>query len=183
MGSHFVALLGADRKAAGRRMWTMLAIAILLALPAYYLMPWQGLLAHGLALLAGLLAGNLWTRRRVARYEASLRGTWKSWMRWSAASESVPETYRRVTGRSQRNFPYWMAAGLTLLWALEVGLLLLAFKDTEATWVALPVLCLNGLLPGLAVAHYAHMRKWLRQFADSVADMVQTGEIGVWGVL
>lgn len=161
----------------------MLVVAVLLAAPAYFLMPWEGLAAHGLAVLAGLLGGHIWSRRRVALYEASLRGTWKSWMRWSVASESVPETYRRVIGRSVRNVPYWMAAGLTTLWVLEVGLLVLAFQDTQAPWVALPVIALNGILPGVLITHYAQMRRWLHEFADSVSDMVQTGEIGVWGVL
>lgn len=183
VGSHFVALLGADRQAAGRRALTMLVVAGLLTVPAYFLYPWQGLLAHGVAVLAGLLAGNLWSRRRAARYEASLRGTWKSWMRWSVACESVADVHRRVTGRNSRNLPYWLAAGLTLLWALEVGLFLLAFQDTAATWVALPVVFLNGLLPGALVAYYASMRRWVRQLSDSVADLVAAGELGVWGVL
>ena len=183
VGSQFLAILGADGKAAGRRMATMLVVAVLLAVPAYFLLPWQGLLAHVLGVLAGLLAGNLWCRRKTATYEASLRGTWKSWMRWAVACESVPEVHRRVTGRNARNGPYLLAAVLTLLWATEVGLLLLAFKDTTATWVALPVILLNGFLPGALVAYYARLRVWVRELADSVADLVASGEIGVWGVL
>lgn len=178
-----MAILGADRRSAARRVLVMAFVAVLLAVPAYFLFPWQGLLAHALAVLAGLLGGALWSRRRVARYEASLRNTWKSWMRWSVASESVPELYRRVTGRSQRNAPYVWAATLVLLWALEVTLLLVAFQDTQATWVAFPVIALNGLIPGLMVAHFAHLRRWVRELADSVSDMVAAGELGVWGVL
>jgi hypothetical protein len=183
VGSHFVAVLGADRQAASRRAAVMALVGVLLTIPAYFLYPWQGLVAHLIAVLAGLLAGNLLAKSQVRRYEASLRGTWKSWMRWSVASQSVGEIYHRVTGRSQRNRPYLLAGALTALWALEVGLLLLAFQDTSATWMALPIIFLNGLLPGLLVSFHLHLRHWVRQFADSVSDMVAAGEIGVWGVL
>lgn len=183
VASHFVHLLGADQRASGRRAVVMLVVLLALAVPAYFLYPWQGLLVHAVAALVGLLAGQLFSRRRVAAYEGSLRGTWKSWMRHSVAAESVPELYRRVMGKGHRNAPWLAAAGLTILWVLEVALLLLAFQKTDASPLAFPVIALNGLLPAFLLVHYAHLRSWMRGFAESVTDLVDSGEIGVWGVL
>ncbi len=183
MASHFVTILGADRAHAHRRAGIMLAVTLLMAIPAYLILPWQGLLVHALAAVAGVVVGNLWSRRRSRALEGSLRGTWKSWMRWSVASESVPEIHRRVTGKSSRNAPWWTAAFLTLLWALEVGLLALAFADAESASWAIPVLVLNGLVPAVILGYYLHQRGWVAELAESVADLVKAGEIGVWGVL
>jgi hypothetical protein len=183
VASHFVHLLDADQQACRRRRNVMLAVVVLLAVPAYVLYPWQGLLVHAVAALVGLLVGQLFSRRRVTAYEASLRGTWKSWMRFSVASESVPELYRRVQGKGTRNLPWLFAAALTFLWAVEVALLLLAFQDTEPSAWAFPVVALNGLLPAFLLVHYARLGTWIRGFKDSVSDLVDSGEIGVWGVL
>ena len=183
VASHFVHLLDADQRACRRRTVVMLVVTLLLAIPAYLLYPWQGLLVHLVAALVGLLAGQLFTRRRVGAYEASLRGTWKSWMRFSVAAESVPELYRRVQGKGTRNLPWLAAAWLTVLWVVEVALLLLAFQDTEPSAWAFPVIALNGLLPAFLLIHYARLRSWMRGFAASVSDLVDSGEIGVWGVL
>lgn len=183
MASHFVTILGADRAHAGRRAVVMLVVTLLLALPAYLIFPWQGLVVHLLAAVAGVIVGNLWSRRRARTFERSLRGTWKSWMRWSVGCESLPEIHRRVNGQSGRNLPWWAAAGLTLLWALEVGLLALAFTDTQSVAWAIPVLILNGLVPAALVGFYLHQKGWVTDLADSVSDMVKSGEIGVWGVL
>jgi hypothetical protein len=183
VASHFVQLLGADVQACRRRAVVLGILAMVLALPAYFIYPWQGLVVHAVAVLIGLLAGQVWSRRRTAAYETSVRGTWKSWMRHSVASESVPELYRRVRGKGMRNLPWATAAALTLLWALEVGLLLLAFQDTDPSLLAFPVLFLNGILPAFLLVHYIHLKSWTRGFAESVTDLVDAGEIGVWGVL
>ena len=183
MASHFVHLLDADVRACRRRFAVLLAVLLILALPAYLIYPWQGLLVHAVAAVVGLLVGQLASRRRTAAYEASLRGDWKAWMRFAIAAESVPELHRRVQGKAQRNLPWLAAAGLTALWALELGLLLLAFQKTDPTAWSFPVIALNGLLPALLLVHYAHLRTWMRGFAESVADLVDSGEIGVWGVL
>lgn len=176
-------LLGSDRRTAGRRGVTLLVVTLLLAVPAYFIAPWQGLVVHALGAVAGLILGNLASRRRVHRYEASLRGTWKAWMRWSAACESVPEVHRRVMGKSGRNLPWWTAALLTALWALEVGLLALAFANEGSLAWAIPVLALNGLVPAAFAAHYVHLKGWVAELGESLSDLVKSGEIGVWGVL
>ena len=176
-------LLAADVRIDRRRTLVLLLATLLLAVPAYLIYPWQGLLVHAVAALVGMLVGQLYTRRRVKAYEASLRGTWKSWMRHSVAAESLPELYLRVRGRSVRNRPWLAAAALTFLWAVEVGLLALAFQDSDPTVWAFPVIALNGLLPAFLCVHYARLGGWTKGFAASVTDLVDSGEIGVWGVL
>lgn len=183
VASHFVQLLDADVRLSGRRAVILLLVTLLFAVPAYLIYPWQGALVYGIAVLVGLLAGQLFTRRRVRAYEASLRGTWKAWMRFSVAAESVPELYLRVRGKSARNRPWVAAACLTILWALEVGLLVLAFQEETPGVLAFPVIALNGLTLAFFMVHYARLRSWMRGFASSVSDLVDAGEIGVWGVL
>lgn len=183
VASHFMDLLGADRATAGRRALVLFVVTALLAVPAYFIAPWQGLAVHALGAVLGLVVGNLASRRKVRAYEASLRGTWKSWMRWSAACESVPEVHRRVLGKSGRNLPWWTAALLAALWALELGLLALAFANEGSLAHAIPVLALNGLVPAAFAAHYAHLKGWVRELGESLGDLVKSGEIGVWGVL
>jgi hypothetical protein len=183
VASHFMDLLGTDRATSGRRAIVLLVVTLLLALPAYFIAPWMGLAVHALAAVAGLIVGNIVSRRRVKTYESSLRGTWKSWMRWSAACESVPEVHRRVQGTSSRNIPWWTAALLTTLWALEVGLLALAFANEGSLGYAIPVLALNGLLPAAFAAHYLHLKGWVAELGESLGDLVKSGELGVWGVL
>lgn len=183
VASHFVTILGADRAHAGRRAAVLGVVTVLLAIPAYFILPWQGLVVHVLAAVAGVILGNLWSRRRSQALERSLRGTWKAWMRWSVACESVADVHRRVTGKSGRNLPWWTAAGLTLLWALEVGLLALAFANAESAAWAIPVLAFNGLVAAFVLGHALHKRGWVAELSDSLQDMLKSGEIGVWGVL
>jgi hypothetical protein len=183
VASHFVQLLDADVRIGSRRTWVLLTVTLLLAVPAYLLYPWQGLLVHAVAALVGFLGGQLYTRRRVEGYEASLRASWKAWMRHSVAAESVPELYRRVRGKTVRNRPWVAAAALTFLWAVEVGLLALAFQDSDPTVWAFPVIALNGVVPAFLCVHSARVRGWTKDFAASVTDRIASGEIGVWGVL
>ncbi len=159
------------------------ALALALAAPAYYIFPWQGVVVHFGAAVLGLLVGHLWAAGKARRYEASLRGTWAQWMRFAVSCETVAEVHRKVEGRSGRNRVYLAAAGLTFLWALEVALLFLAFQDTAEAAFALPVLALNGLLSGALAGHALRMASWTRTFRASMAELVESGEVGVWGVV
>lgn len=182
VASHFMDLLGAEHATSRRRSIVLLVVVLLLAAPAFLIAGWQGLVVHALGALAGIIVGNLRTRSRVTRYEGSLRATWKAWMRWSMSSESVPEVHRRVHGHPRRNLPWWTAALLTTSWALEVGLLALAFANEGTLAWAVPVLVLNGLVPAAFAGHFLRLGGWVRQLKQSLTDLVQDGELGVWGV-
>jgi hypothetical protein len=177
-------LLGADRTAARRQATVMAVLAVLLAVPAYLLAsPWQGPAVHVLAALFGVLLGLVAARRRAGAFEASLRAGWTQWMRFSVASDSVPEIHRRVSGRSSRNLPYRFAVALLVAWALELLLLVIALRGETSLATSLPVLAYNGLLAGTLFGYFLHRGRWTREFGESVKELVESGEIGLWGVL
>jgi membrane associated rhomboid family serine protease len=176
-------LLGADRSAARRQVIVMAVLAVLLVAPAYYLLPWEGAAAHVGAVVVGAALGLVVARARAGRYEQSLRSTWTQWMRYSVASESIPEIYRRVGGKSSRNLPYRFAIVLLVAWAVEVLLLVLAFRDETSAVMAVPAIAYNGLLAGGLLGYFIHRGRWTREFSASVRELVESGEIGLWGVL
>ena len=152
---------------------------------AYVLIPgWQGVATHAGALAVGVLAGILTGRSRIRRYEQSIRGTWTQWMRYAMAADSLPEIFRKVRGRSGRNLPILYAAILTVVWGAEVGLIVLAVAGSQSAGIAFagPVLAFNGLLAGVLVGHFAVIGRWMTTFGASVTELVQSGEINVWGL-
>jgi hypothetical protein len=183
VASHFVQMLRGDRRHLRRRVVVLLVVAALLAAPAYFLWPWQGLLVHAIALLAGFLAGHLATRKKTRTYESSLRASWNSWMKYAVACESLTDVHRRVGGRRLAWRPAAMAGWLTVLWAVEVILLAIAFQEEAAAVLAAPVILLNGGLVGFLFAQDRLLAAWTSELEDSVEDLVASGELGVWGVI
>jgi hypothetical protein len=186
VASHFLNILAADARSARTKVVVATILGLGLFGLAYILAPpWQGVAVHAGALLVGGLVGLLAARSRIRRYEQSIRGTWTQWMRYAVAAETVPEVYRKVRGRSGRNLPILYAAVLTVVWGAEVGLLVLALaaKQDLGLVVVAPVIAFNGLLAGSMVGHFAVMRRWMGTFAASVKELVETGEINVWGLV
>lgn len=187
MASHFLQILGADRRSARTKVAVGILLALALGAAAYALAPkpdWQGLAIHGGAVAAGLLLGWALGRSRVRRYEESIRGTWTQWMRYAVAAESVPEIHRKVRGKSGRNLPFLYAATLFLLWGSQIALLVLALAADQDTGIVLaaPVIAFNGLLAGGIVAYFLVIASWTATFAASVTDLVESGEINMWGL-
>lgn len=181
--SRFLEVLASDQGLAARRtvLWAIVGVA--LAIPAWFLWPPWGVAVHGGGVLLGLLAGLQVSRRATQGYEDSIRGEWTHWMRFAMACETLPEIHHRVRGRSTRNALAWHAALLTLLWVVEVALLAIGIRDPpEAVW-AIPLLVVNGLLLGALLGHALHRQRWYRGLRSSVTELVESGEIGVWGVL
>src|SRR5262249_22479795 len=143
--------------------------------------PWQGVAIHAGAVGLGAILGFLTARTRVTRYRDSIRGTWTQWMRYAVAAESVAEVHRKVRGRSGRNLPILYAALLFVVWASEIGLLVLALVQQNANLAAatVPVIAANGILAGWIVAHNVVLRAWFGEFASSVTELVESGEVNV----
>lgn len=179
----FLDVLEGDERAARLRFVVMLCVAALLLGPAWYLAPPWGLVTSAAATAAGFGLGLLWGQRRVRVFEESLRGAWASWMKAAVASDTVAETHRRVRGRRGRMLPYLYAALLTILWALELLLLVLALNDQTATWWGHVAAGANGLLAGFLVGHALRVWRWTRTFRASLRDLMAAGEIGAWGVV
>ena len=183
VASRFLDILGSDQGVSVKRIVVAALLAAILAVPAYFIYPWQGVAVHAAAAVLGLLAGHVAAGRRIASYEAGLRGSWAEWMRLAASSESVAEIHRKATSRSSRNHPYWLAALLTFLWSLEILLLVVALGDSRSAAFSIPVLALNGMLTGTLLGYHLRMRSWTLAFRASVGEMVASGEIGLWGAL
>lgn len=179
----FLSLLSAQRVSARSRAIVLATLAALLAIPAWFLWPPYGLAVHAGVLVVGGLLGWGWALRTVHAYEDSLRGTWNRWMDLAPACENVPELHRKVRGRTTTYRVYVIAALLTLLWALEVLLLAVALAETTAAMVAAPVIAANALLVGGLGGHQIRLLTWTGAFRRSLDDMVQEGEIGIWGAM
>jgi membrane associated rhomboid family serine protease len=183
VASHFLQILAADQRSARSKVLLLAFLALALLAPALFLAGWGGLWVHAGATAAGILAGLLLGRTVVRRYEASIRGTWTQWMRFAVAAETVPEIHRKVRGRQGRNLPIAYAGALTLIWGLEAIFLVLAFQQRQHLALAAPVIALNGLLAGGLLGYFLLVGRWYGTFRDTVREMVDSGEIGVWGVL
>ena len=184
VASQFLEILAGDQRAARQRLGVLAVVAVLLFIPAWLLWnPW-GLAVHAVALLAGAGLGAYIGRNLVVRYEASIRGTWTQWMRFAVAAESVAEVHRKVRGRRGRNLPYLYAGLLTFIWGAEAALLVLAFASgSPGSALAAPFLVATGLLTGGILGHNFVLRSWYGSFRRSVSELVDSGEIGLWGVM
>ncbi|HEX2065477.1 MAG TPA: hypothetical protein VHI93_01560 [Candidatus Thermoplasmatota archaeon] len=184
VASHFLQILAGDQRSARGKAMLAAALALLWAAFAWLLGGWGGVLVHAAAASGGVLLGLLAARTAVRRYEASIRGTWTQWMRFAVAAETVPEIHRKVRGRQGRNLPILYASVLTLLVGTEAILLVVAFLDKQPSLaLSWPVLALNGLLFGGLLGYFLHTAAWYGTFRATVAEMVDSGEMGGWGVL
>lgn len=184
VASHFLDILGADRRACRTRAVVGGVLGVVFLGLAHLLMPLVGMAVHAGAYLVGALLGVLAGRMRVRKYEASIRGTWTQWMRYAPAAESVAELHRKVHGRSGRNLPYLYAAVLFVFWGVEATLVVLALlRDAGPTAVlSVPAIAFNGLLAGVILGHGLTLARWIATFRASVTEMVESGEINVWGL-
>lgn len=179
----FLGLLQGDARHARSRAILLTVLAVLLFAPALFLwMPW-GAAVHLGATLVGLGVGWWVGLRAVDGYESSLRGTWNRWMTLAPACETVPELHRKVRGRSTHNRTMVLAALLTLLWGLEITLLVVAFAGEKAPLFSAPAIAANGLLVGTLLGHRLRVRSWTYTFHRSLDEMVRDGELGVWGTV
>jgi hypothetical protein len=184
VASHFLQVLAGDQRSARGKVLLVAVLAVLWSGFAWMLGGWGGVTLHIVATLVGVALGVLAARSQVRRYEASIRGTWTQWMRFAVAAETVPEIHRKVRGRAGRNLPVLYAAVLLLIVGLEAILLVVAVLN-KAGHLALswPVISLDALLLGGLLGYFVHVAAWYGTFRATVAEMVDSGEIGVWGVL
>lgn len=183
VASDLLRVIEGDLRSDKARLWTLAVVGALLFAPAWYLAQAGGLVVHAGALAGGVGVGLLVGHRSTRRYEVSLRSTWREWNRFSVACHSVGELHRKVRGRAGRSLPFLYAAVLTGIWALEVLLLTLALADATAFWWSFVAVAGNGLLVGGLVGFHLRARRWTRELRSSIQDMVQRGEIGVWGTI
>ncbi|MHB8634692.1 MAG: hypothetical protein ACYDBQ_12160 [Thermoplasmatota archaeon] len=183
VASHFLELLESDQRAAGRRLAVSAVAVALLLVPAFALLPWTGLVIHLVAAALGVALGMGVAARETRRWESSLRTAWQKWMRFAVACESVSQIARRVAGRTARNPSYVLAAGISVLWVVEMALLWIALEGSSSAALAIPVLLLNGLLAGALVGLFFRVQRWTAALRTSVGELVESGELSLWGVV
>ncbi len=177
----FIQLLSGAQRMGRLRVVMLMVLAMVLFVPAWFLWAPLGAVVHGGVLLVGLGIGALLGWRTSRGYEDSMRGTWNQWMKLAPACENVPELARKVRGGSTTFRVAWLAALLTLLWATELGLLVLAFMDAGSAAFTIPVIAANALFVGILAGYQMRILTWTRSFRHSLDEMVRSGEIGVWG--
>ncbi len=184
VGKDFMQLLEGEQRSTRARAITLLIVGVLLFIPAFLIWPpYAGVGVHAAAWVVGIGIGLILGARQATRYEDSLRGSWNRWMDLAPACDTIPELARKVRGARQTFQVAWIAAGLTLLWSMELLLVVMAFIDYNNGWFSLPILIINGGLAGLVAGQHVRLLSWTRSFHKSLQEMVQDGEVGVWGTV
>lgn len=185
VASQFLDILSGEQRGARKRVAVVAVLAAALFAPAWVLWPVWGLAVHAGGLAVGIGLGLLAGRSMVERYESSIRGTWTQWMRFAVAAESVAEIHRKVRGRRGRNLPYLYAGLLFFIWGGEATLMVLALAAGAGSnpLLAVPFVAATALLTGGILGYNLVLRRWTGTFRASVSEMVDSGEIGLWGVM
>lgn len=183
VSEQFVKIVDREGRAATRGLAALLfgaGLAYFLAelsdAPAYG----ENVRAFGLSLAAGALIGVYVGHRRYARYGASMRARWDHWMRDSVASATLGELARKVEGREPA--AAWPASvALAALIVANATFFIAMWLETPLDSTALPVAVGNGLVVGAGVGLALWTIYWTRSFDKAVAELVESGAVGVWG--
>jgi hypothetical protein len=134
-----------------------------------------------MACVAGLALGMVLARRRVEHYEADLRVQWNHWMRAATNAARISDIDRRSHDKDP--LPQALPGGLALgLLALNLLLFALLWVGHPlALTLAMLVILADGLLLGAMAAASALLGRWAREFVRTAEDMVQKGEVAMWG--
>lgn len=165
-----------------------LVVAALLALPAGFLADLADAPGYGPtwmlflgAIAAGLLGGLALTHRKLTHYEDDLRVQWNHWMRHAVNAQRLSDVEAKTHERDPWP-PLLASAGTVAL--LVVNVLLFALL-----WIAHPlaggaaalVILTDGLVLGALAASSALLARWSRDFVRSAEDLVERGELPIWG--
>ncbi len=184
IAGNLLQIVAADRRTMTRRVVVTGILLPILIVPAAVMAAAWGAVTHLLAAGIGAALGAFWAQRRYAdTYTHSLQNNWNAWMKYAISCTSIPEVHHKVIGRNTHNRVFLMAAGLTALWSLELLLFAAAFAVDLSGNVTLPVIAVNALLIGAILGASLKAQVWYKEFDGSVRELVQSGEIGVWGIV
>lgn len=182
VSKRFIRILEDEQRGARGRIAVLGILGVLLFAPAFLLAPPVGAMVHAAALILGFLVGLLWAWRTYSRtYQDGLVALWSQWMHAANGSQSLAECHRKVMGRSGRNLTWLYAILLALFWVGEVGLMVLALAGTAVPFAWGPVIAINAFVIGAVVAHSMRGARWSRQLQSAAQEMIDEGQIGVWG--
>lgn len=182
VNTHFVSLVLADK--ATLRNWSFLALGVGIALhvPAYLFTKWQGVSIMAASLVIGTLLGIALGTLMWKKRQTGLQSDWNGWMKAAEGRDSIRAVHRATKGHHERNLPFVYAMLGATYFCGEATLVLLALSEKGAYLQTLPFLLVNGLLTGMVLGHCLRGFIWTKALSVSLEEMVQDGEIGVWGV-
>jgi hypothetical protein len=135
------------------------------------------------SLAVGAVLGLAVSWWRYRRREESLRQRWRKWMQWSQSAARLGEVEARVEeGRLPK-------PGGTLRAALWAGAVLVNGAAFTGLWYGWPgvdapvgvVVFADGLVVGLLAGDAAWGLQWAYRLRRTVREMIDEGELGVWG--
>lgn len=179
----FLRILRRERKASLRTALTMLGLFAF----AYFMAeltdgPLLGtvvILAFA-TLVAGVVCGMLLGWRRTRRYNESIRRSWNAWMRMSISCASVDEVARGVADKP-RAPPLAGVGWAALFLANALLFLFLWFELSFALVFGVMVTTANGLALGAVTGYAVWNVRWTRQFSRALDDLIEQGQVGMWG--
>jgi hypothetical protein len=162
--------------------------AAALALPAAFLADLADIPGYGpvwvlfvLTCGAGLVVGAALARGRVAHYEADLQLQWNHYMRGAVNAGRIADVDRKVHEKDPLP-PVLSDAAAVVLASLNVLVFVLLWVEHPlASPLSWAVVAVDGLALGTLVTSSALMGRWARSFVRTAEDLVQKGEIPVWG--
>lgn len=138
-----------------------------------------------LGLTAALLLGGFFAARRASgrtqRVEDAIQEDWRGWMNEAFYARSLSELSARMGDRIVRPTRLDVALAFIALWIIEAGALLVASVAGAGVVETLPFAIVNGLLAGWAVGAWWVQWRWAVTMRASIHEMVDDGELGVWG--
>lgn len=136
-----------------------------------------------LALVGGTLVGLAVSWLRFRRREASLRDRWRKWMQWSQSSTRLGQVEAQVEGS---RVPVSWSTVRTAGWTLAVLANGAVFTGLWYGWsgvdgLARLVVFADGLAVGLLAGDGLWGLQWSYRLRRAVLEMIEDGELGVWG--
>lgn len=179
----FIRILRQERKTSLRTALTMLGLSFF----AYFMaemtdQPRAGavVLLAAVALVMGLAAGLAWGHHKTKRYNESLRDSWNAWMRMSLSCSTVEDVARSVAHKP-RAPPVAGVGWATLFLANALLFLFLWFELSFALVFGVMVTTANGLVLGGLIGDALWNLRWTSQFHRALDEMLNHGQIGLWG--
>ncbi|HWG89703.1 MAG TPA: hypothetical protein VNZ52_02540 [Candidatus Thermoplasmatota archaeon] len=180
----FLKIVERDRH---RALLTLFA-ALALVAPAYFLAeladaPRLGAVAVTFfaALVVAFIAGLITAWRHYHRVNKDLKERWTTWMRFSTSAGTLDDVERKVQGKAPASTAL-KAAGLALLVIGNgVAFALLWAESPAGPFATALAVILDGITLGLTAAGSLWLLGWCTLFRRAVGQLVEEGQMGIWG--
>lgn len=163
-------------------------VAIALVAPALFLAdladePKLGSVAQAFlgALVLAFLGGLLVSWRHFQAINKGLKTHWTTWMRFSTSSASLEDVERKVHGKAPATSTLRAAGLAVLILANGAAFALLWAEVPSAPLFTTLAVVLDGITLGITAAGSLWLLGWCSLFRRAVAELVEEGQMGIWG--